>query len=374
MWLSTLLPGNDEILKEILKWAVLALLGVVTTWVTVRVKRWWRARTATNEFEAKIRNARRALASDKGVWLANPSARPESYKLLIERSIPIITFANLKGGVGKTTITGNVAGSLALKGEKILLIDLDFQGSLSSMMLGSEAQKARPAASELSKASLAIAGGHDQRWLLAAARPSPVHPGLFTVPAFYDLARTENKLLVEWLISDCDPGMPYFLAKLLLHDEVQANFDRVLIDAPPRLSVACVQALCASTHLVIPTVMDQLSAEAVSTFVNEVEELRNGGLAPYVRYAGVVGSMLPGAATDYFRPAVNNLRDRLKASKGVIELLDEHTWIKDMPAIGRAAGQTIGVLEGDARDRKAAQEAFEPLVQELEKRAPSKKR
>lgn len=373
-WFSSWLPGNDEIIKDILKALILAVLGIIATWTSVRIRRWWRNRSKFGECEAKIRRARVALASDKGVFLSIAPSKPANYKLMIERSKPIITFANLKGGVGKTTITANVAGMLALRGEKILLIDLDFQGSLSSMMLGSEAQSARPSGNELSKASMLLSGLQDHRWLLGAARPSPVHPGLFSIPAFYDLARTENRLLVEWLIGDGPADMPYVLANLLLHDDVQAEYDRILIDAPPRMSAACIQALCASTHLVIPTVMDQLSAEAVSTFINEVEELKKGGLISHIRYGGVVGSMLPGGTTEYFRPAVNNLRDRLRASRVNIDLLNESTWIKDIPAIGRAAGQTIGVLQGEAKDKKDARDAFEPLVDELCARIPAVKR
>lgn len=366
-WLaaSRYLPGNDEVIKEVIKYFLVAGVTSAIGWVVWRVLRWVKRRSIANDALARLERARSAIRSDSGVWLTKPVQQPPNYKLLVQRSIPITTVANLKGGVGKTTITGNLAGCLALEGEKILLLDLDFQGSLSSMMLSSEAKKNRPGKNELSKASEALLGGKDPNWLAANARPSPVNSNLFTVPAFYDLARTENRLLVEWLIGDCEPDMPYFLAKLLLSDEVQSKFSRVLIDAPPRLSAACVQALCASTTLLIPTVMDQLSTEAVSTFVNDIEELKRGSLCPHLRYAGVVGSMLPSGTTIYYEAAVKSLTDELNYSNLPIDLLDRNCWIQNMPALGRAAGQTIGALEGDAKDRKAIQEAFSSLVAEF---------
>ena len=238
------------------------------------------------------------------------------------------------------------------------------------MMLGGEAELYRPRAGSLSKASEAIGGTKDASWLVASARPSPIHPKLFAVPSFYDLAETENRLLVSWLLGYVTVDMPFYLAKLLHSEMVQTHYDRVLIDAPPRLSAACIQALCASTHLMIPTVMDQLSTEAVTTFLVEVERLKNGNLCPYIKYGGVIGSMLPGGNTQYYRPATNALRDQLKYAKIQVEVLPEACWIKDLPALGRAAGQTIGILQGSANDKKEIREAFNPLVEEVVRIAP----
>src|SRR3972149_10867588 len=87
------------------------------------------------------------------------------------------------------------------------------------------------------------------------------------IPAYYDLAQVETRLLVRWLLRADGFDLRYVLADLLLSPEVQAAFDRIIIDAPPRLSTAAIQALCASTHLLIPTILDQMSGDAVGTFV-----------------------------------------------------------------------------------------------------------
>src|SRR6476620_11694245 len=68
-----------------------------------------------------------------GVWLTRPIHQPDDYEHRLAAA-KILSIANLKGGVGKTTLAANVAAYLAKDwGKRILLIDLDFQGSLSSM-------------------------------------------------------------------------------------------------------------------------------------------------------------------------------------------------------------------------------------------------
>ena len=67
-------------------------------------------------------------------WSRTPGVRPEAYQSAIRDSKPMLLFANQKGGVGKTTLSANLAAAFADRGEKILVVDLDYQGSLTSLM------------------------------------------------------------------------------------------------------------------------------------------------------------------------------------------------------------------------------------------------
>jgi cellulose biosynthesis protein BcsQ len=105
---------------------------------------------------------------------------------------------------------------------------------------------------------------------------------LFAGPTYYVLARVENKFLVEGLIKVRPLGMPCALASALHNDEIRRRNDRIFIGAPPRLGTACIQALSARTHVLIPTVVD---------------------------------SMLPTGSTTYHVLAINDLCDSLKQAQ-----------------------------------------------------------
>jgi len=365
--LLTALVGSLS-LKVTVEILAVLLAPLVMYWLS-QFWLWLWGRTA----RASLKRIRNAVTADHGIWLTKPVSPPAEYALKLRASIPIITLANLKGGVGKTTISANLAGYFAVNGERVLLIDLDYQGSLSSMVLGTDRDKYRPEGA-LSPASKAILGDKDADWLIANAWPRPNAPSLFALTTFYDLGQVENRLMIEWLIRDQPDDMPYSLAKLLLDPKVQTRYDRIIIDAPPRLSTGCVQALCASTHVLIPTIFDTLSAEAVTTFITELEKLRGGGLCPHIQYLGVAGSMVPVGNVRFHEPVVKTLSDRLgllSHSKVVVNLLPEPTWIPETPPFSRAAGRTIGYIDAlGSDDRKKIKEAIDPLGREIEKRAP----
>jgi cellulose biosynthesis protein BcsQ len=83
----------------------------------------------------------------------------------------------------------------------------------------------------------------------------------------------------------------YRLASALSSDVIRDNYDRVIVDAPPRLSVALINALCASSCVLIPTKLDKTSGEAVGTFVREMIALRDADVCPELSALFVVASM-----------------------------------------------------------------------------------
>src|SRR5258707_3358511 len=111
------------------------------------------------------------------------------------------------------------------------------------------------------------------------------------VASSYALAAMENRLMIEYLLGDdrrYDDGR-YRLANHLLNEELGDEFDVALIDAPPRLTAATINGFCASTHLLIPTVYDRMSAEAVGTFLRGVRALKNS-LNHQIDLLGVAGT------------------------------------------------------------------------------------
>ncbi|MDX2263797.1 MAG: ParA family protein [Hyphomicrobiales bacterium] len=293
--------------------------------------------------QARIDAALAAVAADSpGVWLSNRPAKPkDGYAQRLSRSgVRIITVANLKGGVGKTTVAANLAAHYAIANpnERVMLIDLDFQGSLSATML--EPGRRRPKLpADFSKASQLI-GDKNRTTIDGCAERVhlPLNPAahLDGVPAFYDLARTENRILVEWLLGCYDTDMRYWLAEILL----ASSYDKIIIDAPPRLLSGCVQALCASHFVLVPTILDQVCVEAVDAFLGQLYDHRE--IWPIMKVAGVIPT-ITSANFDRIaeRDALAELRDVIAKSALRTQLLPQAAFVRDNKLLSEAAGQRI---------------------------------
>jgi cellulose biosynthesis protein BcsQ len=258
-----------------------------------------RLKARNTELAETLERVRDAFDDDNNLWLRNPVIKPDRYDPKLQASIPIILLANLKGGVGKTTIAANLASYFERrKGERVLAIDLDHQGSLSSMLLPEEAQRTQRTADAVKSL---IGGGPNIDTGLFAQRIKIRHSRNDSRLIECDDAfgNFETRLLLEWLIGDRKDDIRYNLARVLLSPDIQQNFDRVIIDAPPRMTTGLVNALCTSTHLVVPFVLDILSAERVGLFLRTLRRMR-GQLFPHLELAGVVGT-LKGDGTERLR-------------------------------------------------------------------------
>jgi hypothetical protein len=140
--------------------------------------------------------------NDAGLWTTFPKLPPfENYDARIGRRKPVvITIANNKGGVSKTTITGNLLayfdGHLR---RRVLAIDLDYQGSLSTML------RAEQEATDTRKSdvnALLERGAGLGSLYTATRRLGPRLPRSELAPAFYELALLEDRLMVEWLLQE----------------------------------------------------------------------------------------------------------------------------------------------------------------------------
>jgi cellulose biosynthesis protein BcsQ len=212
----------------------------------------------------------------------------------------IIVVANNKGGVGKTTLTAALAAYFEKRQRKrVLLIDLDYQGSLSAWMIRAAGITIPMNQSfRLALANSLIDGtalNHWQPEVLGSVRTRDQVQQAQLITADYTLTQHEIKLMLRWLVEGGTPDIRFHMAQTLLSERVQNEefgFDVVLIDAPPRLSTSAIEALTAATHLLVPTVLDRLSAETTGSFLKQVWELRSR-LNPGLELAGVVGTKTP---------------------------------------------------------------------------------
>ncbi len=350
----------------------------------------------------RLKRAEQAVAKDgNGIWLAKNFHidQPVDYRR-IRRGIPVITIANLKGGVGKTTIAANLLAHYSIaKQERVLAIDFDYQGSLSSMMLSEADHDAlfeEQSDTRTCRASHLIEHATVD-WLLSV--PNSVEGSRLdrakVIPSFYSLAATENRLMIEWLLGRKDIDIRFRLAELILSDRVQDRFDRVIIDAPPRLTTACIQALAASNSVIIPTVLDSLSAQAVGTFVDQLRIHQK--LWPYLRIAGVVGNMtskdlgvdadgkpiegdealerMNAVEVDAKVACEDALERSLQTSNTPLrdaKIFSPHTFIPDKAELSRAAGERIAYASAsNAAPIQQVRRAFDRLGDEIDSRYAS---
>jgi cellulose biosynthesis protein BcsQ len=199
----------------------------------------------------------------------------------------IITLANFKGGVGKTTIAANLAIALARHGYRVLVIDLDYQGSLDGRFnIGSVEW------SENTGTNALLSKDGRLFDINTIYRLSGEFDGIWLVPAFYGLASLENRLMLQWLLQSSDDAddLRFRIAAKLLDTEVEKQFHVIIMDTPPRLTAATVNALCVSTDVLIPTVVDSTSIEEVLGFAQTVAKFRKD-YNPRLEIAGVVPSL-----------------------------------------------------------------------------------
>ncbi|SMC29759.1 chromosome partitioning protein [Andreprevotia lacus DSM 23236] len=168
---------------------------------------------------------------------------------------------NQKGGVGKSTITVNLAAAAAQAGKRVLVIDLDPQGNASRYLLGDAATSIEPH----------LGGFFDQLLnysLYAKDSGDFIHAtpfdNLYVLPSHPSIAEQQNKLEARYKI--------YKLRETLA--ELEDRFDEVWIDTPPALNFFTLSALIAASGCLIPFDCDAFSRQALLGLIERVDEIR----------------------------------------------------------------------------------------------------
>lgn len=258
--------------------------------------------------DLKIANELKSTKLKKvhNVWDAPRIFDFEKHYNQIKNSKPIITVANFKGGVGKTTIAANLAAYFNSIGKRVLLIDFDYQGTLTETIRNSLKVK-EPFLSSNALLSDELSSND------IFNQSEPLH-GLFDssrlFPAFYELNDYETLMLLNWFNGSHDE-IRFNLHKYLSSEIFQNSFDVTIIDAPPRPGTAVVNAACASTHILIPTILDHLSVEATLNTTQVFNDFRSK-LNPQLKLLGIVPSKVSKVGySPYEEREIENLKNRI---------------------------------------------------------------
>ena len=202
----------------------------------------------------------------------------------------IIAVANQKGGVGKTTTSINLAACLAEKGKKVLAVDMDPQGNLTSG-LGVDKDSVEKSIYEL------IIGEVDIKEVIN----KEVLENLDMIPTSIDLSAAEIELIG---VDDKE----YILRNAI--DQVKDQYDFVIIDCPPSLSMLTINAMTTADSVIVPIQCEYYALEGLSQLIHTVELVKDR-LNSKLEIEGVVFTMYD-ARTNLSLQVVENVKDNLQ--------------------------------------------------------------
>lgn len=253
----------------------------------------------------------------------------------------VIAIANQKGGVGKTSTAVNLGAGLVRQGYDVLLIDLDSQANL-TMALGYQ----NPDDMEYTISNV----------LHKAVKEEQIDPvegilttaeGIDLMPANVQLSGLELSLINEY-------GREVVLKQYI--DEVRLNYDYILIDCAPSLSVLTVNALVAADSVLIPTQPQYFSMAGIQMFYDTFSKIRKK-MNPSLSIEGVLVTMMDNRP-NFTKELVTQLRN---AYGDVFKVFETEIPTSIRMSESNARGKSI--FEFDRKGKVAA--AYEKLTQEV---------
>lgn len=246
----------------------------------------------------------------------------------------IIAIANQKGGVGKTTTAINLSACLAEAGQKVLVIDIDPQGNTTSG-LGAMKDTIENTVYEVMLREIA----------LEDAVIKNIFDNLDIVPSNVNLAGAEIDLI------DAD-DREYILKNEI--SKVRENYDYIILDCPPSLSMLTVNAMTASDTVLVPIQCEYYALEGLTQLIHTINLVKKK-LNPSLELEGVVFTMYD-SRTNLSLQVVENVKDNL--NQNIYKtIIPRNIRLAEAPS----HGLPINIYDG----RSAGAESYRALAQEV---------
>jgi chromosome partitioning protein len=246
----------------------------------------------------------------------------------------IIVVCNQKGGTGKTTSAINIASYLALAGKKIMLIDLDPQANATSGM-GINKHNVQKSTYHVLLEELDI----------KEVLQTTAIKNLWIAPANLDLTGAEVELVGAL-------GREYRLKRALQKE--RENFDFIIIDSPPSLSLLTINGLCVADSVLVPVQCEYYALEGLSQLTNTVKLVKDN-LNPYLEIEGVLLTMAD-YRTNLTKEVIQEARNYFK-DKVYKTVIPRNIRLTEAPSFGKP----IALYDKDSLGAKK----YEELVKEI---------
>jgi chromosome partitioning protein len=246
----------------------------------------------------------------------------------------IIAVANQKGGVGKTTTVINLGVALAQKEKKVLLVDMDPQGTLS--------------------AGVGVDANGLEHTIYDAMMNSndPVNQIIRPIKAYLDLLPANNDLAAAEIELIPELRREMILRRVL--EPLNNWYDYILIDCPPSLSLLTVNALCASTGIIIPMQCEYFAIRVIRLLLDSIN-LTKARLNPDLDLTGILATMYS-TGTVHAREVLDELRSAF--GDKVFDVV-----IYKSIRFAEASVANKAIIEYSSRHKGA--KAYQKLAQEL---------
>jgi len=236
----------------------------------------------------------------------------------------IIAIANQKGGVGKTTTSINLAVGLARLNKSVLLVDLDPQGN-ATMGCGIDSREVEPNACDL------LLQEADINSIVIRAESSDID----LIGSNTDLTAAELQLMEQ---SNPETVLKKQLALL------EKQYDYIIIDCPPSLSILTINALVAATGVIIPMQCEYYALEGLASLIDTIQRIQSAA-NPQLQIEGIIRTMYDGR---------NNLANEVSAQ--LITHFDSKVYVTVIPRnvrVAEAPSHGMSVIEYDKTSRGA---------------------